>query len=85
MTKKKITIDDLAIMVQKGFNETASKTDMNVRFEVIDARFDAVDARFDKVDERLDRIENILIRAHDDRLDRLEDSVRILKTKAGIR
>jgi peptidoglycan hydrolase CwlO-like protein len=36
----KITIDDLAIMVAKGFTK-------------IDERFDKVDERFDKIDERL--------------------------------
>ena len=64
-------------MVNQGFEETAKKVDVN-------ARFNAVDKRFDKVEERLDRIENILLRAHDNRLDRLEDAVRVIKTKVGI-
>ncbi len=56
MPKKKITIEDLAVMVNRGFEETAKKADMEVRFN-------AIDTRFDKVDERLDRIENIVLRA----------------------
>jgi len=60
MAKKNVTIDDLAVMVQKGFNgvdkrfdEMATKTEMN-------ARFDVVSKRFDKVEARLGKIENLL-------------------------
>ena len=50
MDKGEITIEDLARMVQKGFDETAKKIDM-------DARFDGVQERFNAVEMRLDRIE----------------------------
>lgn len=78
MVKKAMTIDDLAGMVKRGFDETAKKTEMNARFE-------AVDERFDGIDKRLDRIENLLIRAHDNRITELEDSMRLVKTKLGVR
>lgn len=41
---KKVTIDDLAIMVAKGF-------------EAVDKRFNDVDKRFNAVDKRLDDVE----------------------------
>lgn len=44
-----ITIDDLARMVQEGFDEVTGKM----------ARKDEVNERFDKVEVRLDRIENL--------------------------
>ena len=70
--KKSITIDDLARMVQIGFNETAKQKDM-------DKRFKSVDKRFDSIEERLGRIENILIIDHRHRIERLEGEMKELK------
>jgi len=50
MMKKNITIDELAVMVQKGFNETAKKTDMELKFKEIDRRFDKVETRLGKIE-----------------------------------
>lgn len=69
--KKQITIEDLAVMVQRGFEETASKTEINEGFKDVNDRLNAID-------QRLDRIENILIAGHDRRIEKLEDSVRQL-------
>jgi len=71
MVKKQITIEDLAVMVQRGFEETASKTEINEGFKDVNDRLNAID-------QRLDRIENILIAGHDRRIEKLEDSVRQL-------
>ncbi|MDO8594334.1 MAG: hypothetical protein Q7R93_02355 [bacterium] len=68
---KKMSIDDLAGMVKRGFDETAKKTEMEAGFEA--------------VNKRLDHIENLLIRAHDNRITALEDSMRLVKTKLGVR
>ena len=46
--------------------------------------FEAVNKRFDGIDQRLDKIENLLIRAHENRIERLEDVMRVVKTKLGI-
>ena len=75
---KKMTIDDLAAMVKRGFDETAKET-------VVDKRFYEVDKRFDEVDKRLDRIENLILRDHVQRIERLEDTVLQLKVKVGMR
>ena len=45
--KKKITIEDLAMMVQHGFEETARQTDLNARFDAVDKRAGAVDKRLE--------------------------------------
>jgi predicted transposase YbfD/YdcC len=50
MKKKNITIDDLAMMVQKGFEETAKKKEM--------------DKGFDEVHERFDKIEKLILADH---------------------
>lgn len=62
---EKITIEDLAGMIARGFEETAKKADM--------------DARFDKVEERLDRIENLLLADHKRRIEKLEAEVKELR------
>jgi len=71
--KKSITIDDLAIMVAKGFEETAKQSDM-------DKKFEEVDKRFNEMDKRFDRIENILIKQHSDKIENLERRVAQLET-----
>ena len=71
MDKGEVTIEDLARMVQKGFEDTAKKVDM--------------DARFNVVESRLDRIEKLLIVEHQRRIEKLEDDVRVLKDALNIK
>lgn len=63
--KKSITIDDLAIMVAKGFENTATKNDIT-----------RLENRLDDIDSRLGKIEN----NHNRRIENLEDKVRIFST-----
>ncbi len=65
MKKKNITIDDLAMMVNKGFEETTKKSEVN--------------ARFDAVDQRLDKIEKLILADHKKRIERLETEVKELR------
>lgn len=62
-------VENLAIMTQKSFDE--------FRLEM--------KAEFANVYIRLDRIENILLRAHENRLERLEDDFRTVKTLLKIK
>jgi archaellum component FlaC len=71
MKKKNITIDDLAIMVGKGF-------------ESVDKRFDLVDKRFDLVDKRLDKIEKLIIADHRQRIEKLEEEMKELKNLLAV-
>ena len=57
-------IDNLAQIVARGFG-------------AVDKRFDKVDKRFDVVDSRLNTIEALL---DSNRIERLEDSMRQVKT-----
>ncbi len=45
VAKKNMSIDDLAIMVARGFDS-------------IDEKFEKVDQKFEKIDERLEKIDN---------------------------
>jgi hypothetical protein len=74
---KRITLDKLARMVKEGFDQTAWKADMARGFADVNTRLDGVGTR-------LDRIENLLLQDHLNRIERLEDSVRVLKTKTGV-
>ena len=69
MMKKQTTIDDLAGMVKRGFDEMtramAKKAD--------------VDRQFTSVNERLDRIEKIFLVDHKHRIEHLEFEVKNLK------
>lgn len=65
MKKKNITIDDLAIMVQKGFEETAKKSEVNLRF--------------DQIDKRFDKIEKLILADHRERIENLEKGLKELK------
>jgi len=56
--EQKITIEELAVMIKRGFDETAKKIDVDKRFESMDKRFDGVDRRLDHIDARLNTIEH---------------------------
>ncbi|MFA5433006.1 MAG: hypothetical protein WC319_09095 [Candidatus Paceibacterota bacterium] len=71
MKSKNITIDDLAMMVQKGFSEAAKENSK---------RFDGVDKRFDRIEKKLDRIEKIVLPSHEERIERLEEKMEKLES-----
>ena len=72
MKKKVVTIEHLARMIKKGFDETASKVDvMATRTEMRKG--------FAEVYKRLDRIENLILADHRRRIERLETEMQELK------
>lgn len=71
MIKKNVTIDDLAMMVQKGFEETAKKDETN--------------SRLDKIEDRLETIEKLLIVDHRQRIEKLEAEVKELKELLAVK
>ena len=90
--KKKITIEDLAVIVSKGFNDVYKKMDAGfsvARKETEDLAimvgrgFEAVDKRFDKVESRLDNVETKL-RQVDIRLVTVEDNQLDLKLRMDV-
>lgn len=76
--KKETTLDDLAIMVQKGFSETA-RDFSEVKTGLGEVKKELVDAN-----NRLDRIE-FHTNTHERRIEILEDKMRIVSTKLGLR
>jgi len=56
MTRKNITIEDLARMVSKGFSEADKKTERG----------------FNEVNNRLERIENTILKQHAQQIESLE-------------
>lgn len=70
-------IDELAVLVQSGFKEIietkADKRDL-----------EETDKKIEKIDYRLDVIEYKLVGGQGRRIERLEDDIRIVKTKIGL-
>lgn len=100
MENKNITINDLAIMVKKGFDgvdvqfiAVHQKFDnidkkfelVDRRFEHIDKRFEHIDDRFDAVEERLERIEKVILDDHRQRIEKLEMEVFNLKNAFAVK
>lgn len=56
MPKRKMTIEDLARMIKKGFDQAATKK----QFELLDKRMDSLEKRAELVEKRLEIIENRL-------------------------
>jgi tetrahydromethanopterin S-methyltransferase subunit G len=54
---EKTTIEDLAGMIARGFEETAKKADMDARFDKVEERLDHVELRLDRVEGRLDHMD----------------------------
>jgi Skp family chaperone for outer membrane proteins len=52
--EKEITLEDLALMVGKGFNK------MDERFERMDERFNKMDEKFEKLEKKLDKTDQKL-------------------------
>ncbi len=52
---KKMTLDKLAEITQKGFEEL--RGEMNEKFDKVDEKFERVDKRFKRVDEKFERVD----------------------------
>ncbi|MBU4299083.1 hypothetical protein KJ636_03515 [Patescibacteria group bacterium] len=85
MKKKRITIEDLARMVQKGFLETANGFLETAKKDEVNGRFDEVSIRFDKVEDRLERIEKLILADHKKRIEKLEFEVKELKELLAVK
>jgi len=94
MTKKKTTIDDLAVMVKNGFddigNRMADRNSVDQRFDSVDQRFGVVSKKLEHIDARLAYIERDVaeIRKHFVYRDEFEDALarlRLVEKKLGIK
>lgn len=66
---RKVTIDDLAMMVAKGFSNTATRDEMQSGFKAVHKRLEDIDYRLSKIESN-----------HERRLDILEDKMAVVKT-----
>lgn len=73
MVKKTVTIDDLAVMVKKGFDEVYRIVTNG--FEISNKRFDKIEGRLDKIEWRLGKV--------DERLLNLEADASYLKARSS--
>jgi len=71
------TVENLAIATKKGFDDTVTKKELGKVTE----RLDAVETRLEEVEKTTSRIENNLT----NRMERVEDTVQVLKTHVGVR
>ena len=75
MKDKKITINDLALMMGKGFDGVDKKFElMSKQFEILDYRMDMVEKRMEKMEERFNQKFDKLITTIDKFLKRLIDT-----------
>jgi chromosome segregation ATPase len=95
-TQKKITIDKLAQMINNSFESL--RGEMKSGFGKIDTRLNNVENQLGNVESRLDKVENKLEKmdtrlvavehkvsfANDNRMTRLEEDVRTIKTKLNL-
>ena len=73
-------------MVAGSFKWVGERFDgIDKQFGAVGERLDDIDNRLDSMDTRLDRIENLLLRDHLNRIERLEDSMLLVKRKIGVR
>ena len=66
--KKKVTIDDLAGMVKRGFDDTHAY----------------MNKRFDDIDKRFDRIENFLLKRHEEEIEQLKVRMRYIEDMLAV-
>ncbi|MEW6408252.1 MAG: hypothetical protein AB1465_06210 [Patescibacteria group bacterium] len=92
--KKQLTLDNLAAMVARGFEETATKTDLKKLEEKIEGRMDGLEKRMGNLENKVDALPDkdfvidnmgslkdsfvLIVRKEDEKLNKL---VEILKTK----
>lgn len=89
MAKKNVTVDDLAVMVQKGFNDIttkmATKTELSALHNEMNKRFEQVDKRLDgmvtkaEMNRRFDGLEDRVLASHQKRIEKLEAEVKELR------
>jgi archaellum component FlaC len=68
--KKEMTIDDLAMMTQRGFDG------MHTEMGGLKEDMKKMDTRLERIEQRVERIEQRVNQAHDARLDKLDDQMR---------
>jgi len=79
MKKKNITIEGLARMVKKGFDETAKKGEVNVRFDKVETRLDVLEDGIEEIKLKLDQV------AYRFEIEELNRRLKRVEAKLGIK
>ncbi|MCB9805814.1 hypothetical protein H6775_01480 [Candidatus Nomurabacteria bacterium] len=80
-------IDGLAIIIQKGFEEVFVRLDTKVDkgdFADMKRQIVSLDKRVYSLEGRINTLEFKLVTAPNNRLDRVEDDIRMIKGKLGL-
>ena len=73
-TDKKI--DNLAVMVQQGFEEVhADISDLKTDISRLDGRMDNIETRMDSLELKIDGVRSIIVVEHGKRIEKLEKAV----------
>lgn len=81
MLAKKTTIEDLARMVKRGFDETATKDQL----EKVDKRLTGVESRLIRVEEKIDNIEKIILKQQGEHIKNLNKRVSHLEEMFAVK
>lgn len=82
MVKKDITINDLALMVQKGFADTITKDELKSLRNEMDKRFEGMESKMvtkAEMNRRFDGLEDRVLASHQKRIEKLEAEVKELR------
>jgi uncharacterized coiled-coil DUF342 family protein len=82
MTTTKVTIDDLAVMVAKGFKETndnlvSFKAETINKFREINEKFKETNDNIGRLAQRFDELEDTVANNHGHRLRRIESKLQL--------
>ena len=76
-TAKKITLEVLAGMINRGFRDVDQRFEgVDQKFKIVDQRFDDMENRFDGLENRMTNIEKLLLKN--------DNEHKIFKTKISI-
>ena len=79
------TLDDLAVMIKNGFDNTATKKDLAAVEQSLRKDITKLEGKVDKIDERLQIVETKLDRALYTEYVHLETRVKRLEEKIGLK
>lgn len=82
--KRKTTIDDLAVMIKRGFDDTVTKADLQAVKKELKEDISRLEREIAELRDDVSRL-TPLPAGIERRLDRVEDDMRLVKTKVGIR
>ena len=80
MAKRTVTIENLAGMVKRGFDEvTADTTVLKKKVSNVATRVENISAHVENIETRVENIERLLLKQHSDQLRGLESRVKRLE------